>query len=91
MNDGLSEKGMKGEIIWNKEAGAAVSLAWGSWPSAINRIPIRFPPRAMERLDPALVYAATPSLTRSSTRRSSTTRPSRITTMRLANLATSSS
>lgn len=27
---------MRGEIIWNKGAGAGVSMAWGSWQSASN-------------------------------------------------------
>ena len=27
---------MRGEIIWNKGAGAGVSMAWGSWQSAAN-------------------------------------------------------
>lgn len=27
---------MRGEIIWNKDAGAGVSTAWGSWMSASN-------------------------------------------------------
>lgn len=35
---------MRGEIIWNKGAGAGVSLAWGSWQSAINHTPIRSHP-----------------------------------------------
>lgn len=29
---------MRGEIIWNKSAGAGVSTAWGSWQSASNPI-----------------------------------------------------
>jgi site-specific DNA-methyltransferase (adenine-specific) len=29
---------MRGEIIWNKAAGAGVSTAWGSWQSASNPI-----------------------------------------------------
>lgn len=29
---------MRGEIIWNKAAGAGVSTAWGSWQSATNPI-----------------------------------------------------
>ncbi len=29
---------MRGEIIWNKGAGAGVSLAWGSWKSASNPV-----------------------------------------------------
>ena len=29
---------MRGEIIWNKAAGAGVSTAWGSWKSASNPI-----------------------------------------------------
>lgn len=29
---------MRGEIIWNKGAGAGVSLAWGSWCSASNPV-----------------------------------------------------
>ena len=29
---------MRGEIIWNKGAGAGVSMAWGSWPSALNPV-----------------------------------------------------
>jgi DNA modification methylase len=29
---------MRGEIIWNKAAGAGVSCAWGSWKSASNPI-----------------------------------------------------
>lgn len=27
---------MRGEIIWNKAAGAGISIAWGSWQSASN-------------------------------------------------------
>lgn len=29
---------MRGEIIWNKGAGAGVSMAWGSWMSASNPV-----------------------------------------------------
>lgn len=29
---------MRGEIIWNKGAGAGVSMAWGSWQSASNPV-----------------------------------------------------
>lgn len=29
---------MRGEIIWNKGAGAGVSMAWGSWKSASNPV-----------------------------------------------------
>jgi site-specific DNA-methyltransferase (adenine-specific) len=29
---------MRGEIIWNKGAGAGVSMAWGSWRSASNPV-----------------------------------------------------
>jgi len=29
---------MRGEIIWNKAAGAGVSMAWGSWKSASNPV-----------------------------------------------------
>ena len=29
---------MRGEIIWNKSAGAGVSMAWGSWLSASNPV-----------------------------------------------------
>mgnify|MGYP005848353975 CR=1 FL=1 len=29
---------MRGEIIWNKGAGAGVSMAWGSWVSAANPV-----------------------------------------------------
>ena len=29
---------MRGEIIWNKGAGAGVSMAWGSWQSAANPV-----------------------------------------------------
>jgi site-specific DNA-methyltransferase (adenine-specific) len=29
---------MRGEIIWNKGAGAGVSMAWGSWQSATNPV-----------------------------------------------------
>jgi DNA modification methylase len=29
---------MRGEIIWNKAAGAGVSMAWGSWQSASNPV-----------------------------------------------------
>jgi site-specific DNA-methyltransferase (adenine-specific) len=29
---------MRGEIIWNKAAGAGVSMAWGSWKSATNPV-----------------------------------------------------
>jgi site-specific DNA-methyltransferase (adenine-specific) len=29
---------MRGEIIWNKGAGAGVSMAWGSWMSAANPV-----------------------------------------------------
>ncbi|HUF37833.1 MAG TPA: site-specific DNA-methyltransferase [Anaerolineales bacterium] len=29
---------MRGEIIWNKGAGAGVSMAWGSWKSAANPV-----------------------------------------------------
>ncbi len=29
---------MRGEIIWNKGAGAGVSMAWGSWLSASNPV-----------------------------------------------------
>lgn len=29
---------MRGEIIWNKVAGAGVSMAWGSWQSASNPV-----------------------------------------------------
>lgn len=29
---------MRGEIIWNKGAGAGVSMAWGSWLSAANPV-----------------------------------------------------
>jgi len=29
---------MRGEIIWNKNAGAGVSMAWGSWLSASNPV-----------------------------------------------------
>jgi len=29
---------MRGEIIWNKAAGAGVSMAWGSWMSASNPV-----------------------------------------------------
>ncbi len=29
---------MRGEIIWNKSAGAGVSMAWGSWRSAANPV-----------------------------------------------------
>jgi len=29
---------MRGEIIWNKSAGAGVSMAWGSWQSASNPV-----------------------------------------------------
>ncbi|MGA9117309.1 MAG: site-specific DNA-methyltransferase [Bacteroidota bacterium] len=29
---------MRGEIIWNKGAGAGVSMAWGSWCSAANPV-----------------------------------------------------
>ena len=29
---------MHGEIIWNKGAGAGVSMAWGSWQSASNPV-----------------------------------------------------
>ncbi len=29
---------MRGEIIWNKGAGAGVSMAWGSWQSAVNPV-----------------------------------------------------
>lgn len=29
---------MRGEIIWNKGAGAGVSVAWGSWQSASNPV-----------------------------------------------------
>lgn len=36
----MSEIGflMRGEIIWNKGAGAGVSMAWGSWKSASNPV-----------------------------------------------------
>jgi len=36
----MSEIGflMRGEIIWNKAAGAGVSMAWGSWMSASNPV-----------------------------------------------------
>lgn len=36
----MSEIGflMRGEIIWNKGAGAGVSMAWGSWMSASNPV-----------------------------------------------------
>ena len=32
----MSEIGfkMRGEVIWNKGAGAGISMAWGSWLSA---------------------------------------------------------
>jgi len=29
---------MRGEVIWNKGAGAGVSMAWGSWQSASNPV-----------------------------------------------------
>jgi len=29
---------MRGEIIWNKSAGAGISFAWGSWKSASNPV-----------------------------------------------------
>ena len=29
---------MRGEIIWNKGAGAGISMAWGSWKSATNPV-----------------------------------------------------
>jgi site-specific DNA-methyltransferase (adenine-specific) len=29
---------MRGEIIWNKGAGAGISMAWGSWQSASNPV-----------------------------------------------------
>jgi len=29
---------MRGEIIWNKGAGAGISMAWGSWKSASNPV-----------------------------------------------------
>src|SRR4030065_1240233 len=29
---------MRGEIVWNKGAGAGVSMAWGSWQSASNPV-----------------------------------------------------
>jgi site-specific DNA-methyltransferase (adenine-specific) len=29
---------MRGEVIWNKGAGAGVSMAWGSWQSATNPV-----------------------------------------------------
>ena len=29
---------MRGEIIWNKSAGAGISMAWGSWKSASNPV-----------------------------------------------------
>jgi len=29
---------MRGEIVWNKNAGAGVSMAWGSWQSAANPV-----------------------------------------------------
>ena len=29
---------MRGEIIWNKSAGAGISMAWGSWLSASNPV-----------------------------------------------------
>ena len=29
---------MRGEIIWNKGAGAGISMAWGSWKSAANPV-----------------------------------------------------
>lgn len=29
---------MRGEIIWSKGAGAGVSMAWGSWRSAVNPV-----------------------------------------------------
>jgi site-specific DNA-methyltransferase (adenine-specific) len=29
---------MRGEIIWMKEAGAGISMAWGSWQSASNPV-----------------------------------------------------
>jgi len=29
---------MRGEVIWNKSAGAGVSMAWGSWKSASNPV-----------------------------------------------------
>ncbi|MBM3145786.1 MAG: site-specific DNA-methyltransferase [Chloroflexi bacterium] len=29
---------MRGEIIWHKGAGAGVSMAWGSWQSAVNPV-----------------------------------------------------
>lgn len=29
---------MRGEVIWNKGAGAGVSMAWGSWKSASNPV-----------------------------------------------------
>jgi site-specific DNA-methyltransferase (adenine-specific) len=29
---------MRGEIIWNKGAGAGFSMAWGSWRSASNPV-----------------------------------------------------
>ncbi|MBW8011938.1 MAG: site-specific DNA-methyltransferase [Chloroflexi bacterium] len=29
---------MRGEVIWNKAAGAGVSMAWGSWKSASNPV-----------------------------------------------------
>jgi site-specific DNA-methyltransferase (adenine-specific) len=36
----MSEIGflMRGEIVWNKGAGAGVSMAWGSWRSAANPV-----------------------------------------------------